>query len=304
VKRLAILVACHDDGKTIVDTVESLRSEPDAEVVVVDDGSTDPPTLAVLDGLKRSGVRVLRQENAGPSAAWMAGLDVTTAPFVMPFSSDDLLIPGATGQLADALDANPAAAAAWGDFETFGAASAYIPTPGVLCPWLLTYVNVYPGIALFRRDALLAVGAWQLQTGIEDWDLWLRLAADGRQGVRVAAPVFRYRRDAGGRFRSRVTRFEPFYHELRRRNEGLFTIRPESKRRSQAPPILKLLFPVVDVLPFIPRLVKVQLCDALSLLFWRARPTQSARIFAQGLLFRARVSREQRSPSTASGTRA
>ena len=41
----------------------------------------------------------------------------------MPFSADDLLVPGAMARLADALDADPAAAAAWGDLESFGAAS-------------------------------------------------------------------------------------------------------------------------------------------------------------------------------------
>jgi glycosyltransferase involved in cell wall biosynthesis len=300
--RVAIIAAFHDDGTTVSDTVASLRREPDTELVVVDDGSTDPASLEALAGLAALGVNVLRQENSGPSAAWMAGLSVTSAPYVMPFSSDDLLVPGATLALAGALDANPEAAAAWGDFESFGAASAYVPSAPALCPWYVTYVNSLPGIALFRRDALHEVGGWQLRSGIEDWDLWMRLAVSGFGGVHVPKSTFRYRRDAAGRFRGRVHDFEPFYEELRLRNRGLFAARAANRQRAAAPRALRLLFPVVDRLPFVSRLVKVQVCDALSLVFWRAGLRVTARILVQGLIFRAHVLRGRRDETVRADT--
>jgi glycosyltransferase involved in cell wall biosynthesis len=289
--RVALLVACHDDGVTIRETIDSLHAEPDTELVVVDDGSTDPATRETLAALEREGVRVLYQENEGPSAAWMHGLSATSAQYVMPFSSDDLLVPGATALLADRLDAYPEAAAAWGDLRTFGAASALVPSAPILCPWLVTYVNTIPGIALFRRNLLLEAGGWQLRTGIEDWDLWMRLAAGSYPGVYVPGPLFLYRRDAGGRFRGRVRRFDPFYDQLRDRNRALFNARAENRRSSPAPTLLKILVPLVDRLPLVSRLIKVQLCDALSLLFWRAGVRRTVEILFQGVLFRARLFR-------------
>jgi glycosyltransferase involved in cell wall biosynthesis len=286
-----VLVACHDDGATIHETIESLRSEPDIELVVVDDGSTDSHTRKALAVLERQGIRVLHQEQAGPSSAWMHALSATTAPYVMPFSSDDLLIPGTTARLAGALDANPKAAAAWGDLKSFEAASALVPSAPVLCPWFVTYVNCLPGIAMFRRVLLLEAGGWQLRTGIEDWDLWMRLAALGFAGIYVPGPSFLYRRDAGGRFRGRVRRYEPFYEELRERNRALFAARTSNRRDSPVPGVLKALFPLVDRLPLASRLLKVQLCDALSLLVWRAGARRTASIVWQGALFRARLLR-------------
>ncbi len=299
--RIAFLVACHDDGSTIRATIESLLAEPDTELVIVDDGSTNEATLETLAALEDEGIRVLHQENAGPSAAWMRGLSATTAPYVMPFSADDLLVLAATAGLADALDANPEAAAAWGDLESFDAASALVPSPPVLCPWLVTYVNTIPGIALFRRNLLLDAGAWQLRTGIEDWDLWMRLAGGGYPGVYVPGPLFMYRRDAGGRFRGRVKRFDPFYDELRERNRALFEARAENRRNSPAPTVLKVLVPLVDRLPLVSRLLKVQLCDALSLLFWRAGVRRTAAILLQGVRFRARMVRGDASGARARG---
>ena len=297
--RVALLVACHDDGSTIRETIDSLRREADAEIVIVDDGSTDAATLETLTALEDEGLRVLHQENAGPSVAWMRGLATTTARYVMPFSADDLLVPGAMAKLADALDANPAAAAAWGDLESFGAASALVPSAPVLDPWLVTYVNTIPGIAMFRRNLLLEAGGWRLGTGIEDWDLWMRLAGAGYPGVHVPGPLFLYRRDAGGRFRGRVKRFEPFYEELRERNRALFAARAENRRKSPLPASLKLLVPLVDRLPFVSRLLKVQLCDALSLLFWRAGVRRTVAIILQGVRFRVLLLRADAPEATA-----
>jgi hypothetical protein len=212
----------------------------------------------------------------------------------MPFSSDDLLVPGAIGRLADALDGEPRAAAAWGDLESFGAASAYVPSAPALCPWLVTYVNTLPGIALFRRESLASVGGWLLTAGIEDWDLWMRFAARRFSGVHVPVTTFRYRRDAGGRFQGRVRRFETFYEELRSRNQELFEERRRNRRLSVAPTSLKLLLPIVDRLPFVSRLKKVQLCDLLSLLLWRGGLRTTLRVVAQGVVFRVgRVSVRQ-----------
>jgi len=287
--RVAILVACFNDGATLPETLDSIRCEPESEIVVVDDGSTDPETLRVLDELERGAVTVLHQPNSGPASAWMAGLAATSAAYVMPFSSDDILVPGITAVLADALDGDPGAAAAWGDLQSFGAASAYLPTVPALCPWHVTYVNSQPGIALFRRTSLLEAGGWQMKTGIEDWDLWMRLAAGGFRGIHVGRLAFHYRRDAGGRFRRRVKTFEGFYDELRTRNNELFARRRETRAVSPAPITLKLLLPIVDRLPFASRLLKVQLCDALTLLLWTAGLRTTARIVGQGLLFRSRV---------------
>src|SRR5580704_2159005 len=94
--RVAILVACFNDGETLQETIDSLKGEERSELVVIDDGSTDRATIEALAALEQGGILVLRQENSGPAAAWMAGLGATTAPLVLPFSSDDLLVPGAT----------------------------------------------------------------------------------------------------------------------------------------------------------------------------------------------------------------
>jgi glycosyltransferase involved in cell wall biosynthesis len=293
VLRVAVLVACHDDGATIRETVDSVQAD-DVELVVVDDGSRDPETLAALAELEQEGVAVRRQENhGGPSAAWMNGLRSTAAAYVMPFSSDDLLCPGATKLLADALDANPGAGFAWGDIQTFGLADAYRPSVPQLCPWLVTYANVMPAYSLFRRSLLLETGGWEEISASEDWDLWMRLARRGAEGVYVAQPVYRYRRTAGGRFRRRGRRYESFYEELRTRNAALLAARAANRRASPAPAVLKFVVPLVDMLPGVPRLKKMQLTEAVALLFWTAGLRRTIRVVWQGVAFRVRAAAQR-----------
>jgi glycosyltransferase involved in cell wall biosynthesis len=264
--RVAIIVTCFNDGETLGETVASIRAgAPDAELVIVDDGSTGDFTLHVLSQLEDDGVRVIHQPNRGPAAAGMAGVEATSAPYVTRFDADDLLEPGADDVLADALDRAPDAVAAWGDIQTFGLTSFTVPAVPLLDAWLVTYTNAISGaVALFRRDALLAAGGWQLRDGFEDWDFWMTLAERGHRGVYVPRVIFRYRRDRGGRFMEASVNAGRHYDNIRARHETLFAMRRENRRRSPAPPLLKLSVMLVEALPGLPRLTRIQLCELFT----------------------------------------
>src|SRR5262249_25878366 len=119
--RVAVIIPCFDEGEPLRDAAASVLGESCvAERIVVDDGSTNELTLAILGELEQQGFRVIHQANKGPSPALMAGVAATSAPFVFRLDSDDLLEPGALDALAAALEAHPDAAAAWGDLQTFG----------------------------------------------------------------------------------------------------------------------------------------------------------------------------------------
>ena len=180
----------------------------------------------------------------------MTGLAATSAPYVMRFDADDLLEAGAVGALVGALEAQPHAAAAWGDFETFGQTTFRVPTAPALDPWLVTYVNCIPGAGcLFRRTALVEAGGWRLLEGHEDWDLWMSLAERGYSGVYLSQVVFRDRRDVGGRLAASLTDTDKHYAELRRLHERLFSSRQLNRSCSKAPLALKAAVSCVELLP-------------------------------------------------------
>lgn len=250
--RIAVVVPCFNDGTTLPATLTSLEGEEPHELVVVDDGSDDAETLVTLARLAEQGVRIVHRDNGGLSVARMTGVEATTAPYILPLDADDALVPGALAALADALDAAPAAALAWGDVEVFGEIEADLAVARSLDPWLLTYLNDVPVASLIRRSALEAVGGWGMGSGYEDWDLWLALAERGYTGVHVARATLRYRRRSGRMLDDCTPQHAMLYAKLRTRHDRLFADRGSNWRRSSAPLRAKLAFPLVEALPIEP----------------------------------------------------
>jgi glycosyltransferase involved in cell wall biosynthesis len=251
--RIAVVVPCYNDGATLGEAVDSVRAQAEpCELVIVDDGSTDPLTLRRFEELEREGVRVVRQENRGLSAARMAGVRATGAPYLYPLDADDALFPASLTPLADVLDREPSLAAVWGDTVVFGDIDRVSRVKHRLDPWAITHFNGVPYAAMFRREILEQVGGWQLHAGgYEDWDLWMMLAERGHRAVRLQGRVLRYRVHGQRMWTRAADMHGEIYAELRRRHPELFDRRRRNWRSSKEPWRIKLLVPVVSALPLI-----------------------------------------------------
>lgn len=288
--RVAVVIPCFNEGVELREAVASvLRDAVPRELVVVDDGSTGSATRQILGELEGEGVRLLRQANTGLAGALMSGVNATSARYLFRLDADDVASPGAIEALADALDADPGAAVAWGDLETFGLTRARVPMVPVLDAWYVTYASNLPASALFRRDALTAVGGWRLAEGhdaLSDWDLWMALAEHGYRGVYEPRVVYRYRRDRGGMLEESLDRYAETYDELRRRHPRLFAERNGNRHRSPAPRVIKVAAPLVDRLPRVPRLYKVWIVQVLANVFWSGGFRVTVRIVREGMALR------------------
>ena len=244
--RTAVVIPCFDDGGLPGEAIASIHEDEPVEVVVVDDGSTDPETLRRLAALEKDGVRIVRQENAGPGAARTAGMAATSAPYVFVLDADDLLEPGALAAMADVLDARAETAFVWGDYVLFGSQRGSYRSPDRWLPWTLTYVNPYPVCSMFRREVLERAGGWQGR-GYEDWDLWLRLEDLGAEGVSAGRVIYRRRLDDGGgrHLRTLRARHRELYAELQERHAGLFANRDQLRRRERPSIVKRLVYPVL-----------------------------------------------------------
>jgi glycosyltransferase involved in cell wall biosynthesis len=252
--RVAVVIPCFDDGATILEAVASVMAQEPCELVVVDDGSTDPDTLRVLDELAGAGHRVIHQRNSGTSAARMAGVAATRAPYVFPLDADDAVLPGGLTTLVSALDSRPEVAAVWGTVRLFGEVErAERSRAGTLDPWRITYFNNIPYAGLFRREALMAVGGWSLPGPFQDWDLWMALAEAGYRGAGLEEPVLSYRRHGGRQFARGAERHAERYAILKSRHEHLFASRRRNWRQSAEPWRVRLGLPVATAIPGLPQ---------------------------------------------------
>jgi hypothetical protein len=246
--RIAVIIPCYNDGTYVAEAVASVGDAGDVEVVVVNDGSTDPDTVGVLHELAARGIAVVHQDNAGLSAARMAGVRATRAPYLYNLDADDLAAPEALAGMADLLDAHPDVAVCFGDYLEFGDSELIRAVPDTIDPYRIAYTNEYPVTALFRRSALQSAGGWQhLGAGYEDWRLWMTFAERGLRGVHAGAGILTFRKRVhGGRMLTAAkAEHRALYQALRREHPGLFGQIALHRRKSSVSPLRRLLYPFV-----------------------------------------------------------
>lgn len=154
----------------------------DVEVVVVDDASTDE-TAEVCQAIED--IKYVRLEhNQGVAGARNVGVLASSADYIALLDDDDVRLPGSLDlQLAALIESD--AALIYGQALFGGAtdlmAQGHYPQP---CPsgdvyWQLLTQNFIPsGSVVFRRSCLLSTGMFNPSlAGIDDWDLWIRVAA-------------------------------------------------------------------------------------------------------------------------------
>lgn len=113
---ISVVCPVHNtDGQLLTNAVESVIAEPEdgvVEIILVDDASTRPETMATLSDLQGRDrrVRVVRLEpNRGPASARNAGIAQASGEWIGFLDSDDLWLPGRTAFLRRALAILPTA---------------------------------------------------------------------------------------------------------------------------------------------------------------------------------------------------
>lgn len=194
---MSVIVPCFNAGSTLVDAVESAlaQTHADLDVVVVDDGSTDEETLRTLEELLRfERVTVIRQPNAGPSAARNQGIRAAGGPYILPLDADDEILPLYAGEAAATLDREPDTGLVYCRAVLFGDATGEWNLPEF--SWDRIFVhNMIFNSAMFRKADWESAGGYDesLLRGREDHDFVLRLLSLGRTPRRLEGQYYRYR---------------------------------------------------------------------------------------------------------------
>jgi peptidoglycan/xylan/chitin deacetylase (PgdA/CDA1 family) len=166
-----------------------------AEIVVVDDGSTDPLTRQFFASFRRPRTRLLRMPHGGLAAARNRGLAEVRTELVSFLDADDVLEPTFLEHMLAALDADSSLAFASSWLRTFGGAESLWSPETCEFPRLLAEDTVCTA-ALMRTETVRDVGGFDgamPAAGYEDWDLAITLVSRGLRGTIVREPLMGYR---------------------------------------------------------------------------------------------------------------
>lgn len=194
----------YNAGGTIERTLASLCEQTLGawEAIVVDDGSTDDgPERVALAAESDPRIVMVRVPNGGLASARNVGLERVRGEFVSFVDADDWLLPGGLERLLNGAQETGAAygGSAWHDEGGSSLGWSYEPT----CPvagfdQLLEFNRFTPASQLLRTDLIGNERFDRSVPGVEDHDMWLRLAARGVRWTSVGADTCAYRLRASG----------------------------------------------------------------------------------------------------------
>ena len=187
--------------------LESLAGQTfgDFEVVVVNDAGLDPsPVLAGFAGRLRLLLET-HPANRGLAAARNTGISSATGRYLALLDDDDLYLPEHLATLvarAEALGGRtPVYSQGWQVLEDANGrplSRQVLPAPPAFDEQLIRVTNFIPVLCLLLPAAQVrqAGGFDETLEVLEDWELWIRLAA-GRPFVHLPAPTCEYRLRGG-----------------------------------------------------------------------------------------------------------
>jgi glycosyltransferase involved in cell wall biosynthesis len=185
---VSVIIPCRNAEPWIAETVASALQEGCAEILLVDDGSTDRSNEVAL-ATGRGKLRVVPGERRGVSAARNAGMAAATQPWVQFLDADDVLGDGKIARQI-AFGERTGVDVVYSDFRELCEVDAGTYQPG---EWKRVDLSgdtscrvfgwpqwIQIGAMVFRRAALNRVGGHDAtMTHIEEVNLYLRLALDG-----------------------------------------------------------------------------------------------------------------------------
>ena len=199
--RVSIIIPVFNGADTLAATVRSVlgQTEPDWELLIIDDGSTDGSiALAETFAAADRRIRVYAFANAGQAIARNRGIERAIGDCLSFLDADDRWHPAKLAAQLAALEADPAAAWVYSwtiltddDGRAIGQPVASPFSGWIYAPLLVTDFVSSGSNVLVRRSALASVGDFDPdRVPSEDWDLWLRLAWQFPAALVPAAHVF------------------------------------------------------------------------------------------------------------------
>ena len=203
--KISVLMGIYNCEQTLAEAIDSIlaQTEPDFELILCDDGSTDG-TYAVAKRYAEADGRILllqNPSNQGLNQTLNNCLAVARGEFIARMDGDDACVPHRFATQLAFLQEHPEYAFVSSAMLMFDGAGTWGRNHPVAQPALGSFAKKTPfchAPVMIRREALLAVEGYSVDKGllrVEDYHLWVKLYAAGYRGYNLDEPLYLVRED-------------------------------------------------------------------------------------------------------------
>jgi glycosyltransferase involved in cell wall biosynthesis len=207
---ISVIIPAYNAASFIEETLRSVQAQTygNLEILVVDDGSSDE-TWKIIELFSKKDPRIVpikHEVNAGLAATRNTALKQAQGELIAFLDADDVWLPEKTSRQADLFRLQPHVNLTFTNYylwdgtkdvglrynkpKDFSTDNLHVKII-YACPFA-------PSSVMVRHDFLRRVGGFDPSfPGVEDWDLWLRMADTGMESKCVREPMFRYRLHPG-----------------------------------------------------------------------------------------------------------
>jgi len=197
---LTVVIPCYNSGIYLAEAIFSVEQYPDHsvyEIIIVNDGSTDPDTLQILSELQNEGYTIFHQPNQGPASARNTGILHAHGKYILLLDSDNKIRPSYISTGIRILNQSQEVGVVYGNPYFFGEVSEERfgkAEPFDIKKMLLD--NYIDNCSVIRRQVWEDVGGFdeaKVLFGFEDWEFWLRVGQTQWQFYPIEEILFDYR---------------------------------------------------------------------------------------------------------------
>ena len=194
---LSIIITTFNPCHWILEAIASIHRHAEdinrVEIIIVNDGTSEPESIKILQKLKMGGYQIINQQNSGLSAARNCGIALARAEIILPLDDDNRLLGPYLNKGLNHMIENHNIDILYGDKMIFGAIDKLI-RPGPMNYDELIKVNQIDACALYRKQLWRDCGGYDEKLkALEDWDFWLSALIGGLTASYLPETCFEYR---------------------------------------------------------------------------------------------------------------
>ncbi|HOY95272.1 MAG TPA: glycosyltransferase [Catalimonadaceae bacterium] len=174
---ITVVIPCYNHGAYLWDAIRSVENSGfrDYEMIIVDDGSTDPETQRIAKEVQEAGYHIILQNNQGVAASRNNAIKLAKGKYIIPLDADNKLLAPYFFEGVKILDENPKVGVVYGDALIIGEKSGSWKNHPMVMEEIL-FENNIDTCTIIRKKMWEEVGGYDTNAPVptrQDYLFWL-----------------------------------------------------------------------------------------------------------------------------------